>query len=83
MTAEWVASFVSVVYSIAIDSYVEILEMLVSQFKLSSANEHIMRKIVCNRDLGFTSTREEGEAVLRKHGLSWYFEPPTPWAEAQ
>ena len=79
MTAEWVASFVSVVYSIAIDSYVEILEMLVSQFKLSSANEHIMRKIVCNRDLGFTSTREEGEAVLRKHGLSWYFEPPTPW----
>jgi hypothetical protein len=33
MTSAWVASFVSVVYSIAIDSYVEILEMLVSQFK--------------------------------------------------
>ena len=83
MTTEWVASFVSVVYSIAIDSYVEILEMLVSQFKLSATNEHIMRKIVCNRDLGFTSTRVEGEAVLRKHGLSSYFEPPTPWASAE
>ena len=25
-----------------------------------------MKKIACNRDLGFTSTREEGEAVLRE-----------------
>jgi hypothetical protein len=83
MTTEWVASFVSVVYSIAIDSYVEILEMLVNEFKLSSTNEHIKRKIVCNRDLGFTSTQEEGETVLRKHGLSWYFEPPKPWADAE
>jgi hypothetical protein len=82
MTTEWITSFVSVVYSIAIDSYVEILEMLANEFKLSTTNEHIKRKIVCNRDLGFTSTREEGEAVLRKHGLSWYFEPPKPWAEA-
>jgi hypothetical protein len=32
MTADWVTSYVSVVYSIAIDSYVEILEMLVNQF---------------------------------------------------
>jgi hypothetical protein len=28
-------------------------------------------------------TREEGEIVLLRHGLSWYFEPPTPWAEVQ
>jgi len=83
VTTEWVTSFVSVVYSIAIDSYMEILEMLVNEFKLSITNEHIKKKIVCNRDLGFTSTREEGEVVLRKHGLSWYFEPPTPWADAQ
>jgi hypothetical protein len=83
MTNGWVTSYVSVVYSIAIDSYVALLEMLVVPFKLSATNEHIMRKIVCNRDLGFTSTKEEGEAVLRKHGLSWYFEPPTPWADGQ
>jgi hypothetical protein len=81
MTTEWVSSFVSVVYSIAIDSYVAILEMLVIVFKLSATNEQINRKIVCNRDLGFTSTREEGEAIMRRHGLSGYFEPPTPWAE--
>jgi hypothetical protein len=61
MTTDWVASFVSVVYSIAIDSYMEILEMLVNEFKLSATNEHIKKKIICNRDLGFTSTREEGE----------------------
>lgn len=78
MTTEWVTSFVSVVYSIAIDSYVEILETLVIAFKLSITNEHINRKIVCNRDLGFTSSPEAGEAVMRKHGLWGYFEPPMP-----
>ncbi len=83
MTTEWVTSFVSVVYSIAIDSYVAILEMLVVQFKLSITNEHIMKKIVCNRDLGFTSTPEQGEDVMRKHGLSGYFEPPRPWTDEQ
>lgn len=79
MTTDWVTSYVSVVYSIAIDSYVEILEMLAVQFKLSATNEHIIRKIICNRDLGFTSTQAEGEAVMRKHGLWWAFEPPKPW----
>jgi len=74
-------SFVSTVYSIAIDSYVAILEMLVVQFKLSLTNEHVMRKIVCSRDLGFTSTPEEGEAVMRKHGLWGLFEPPKLWAD--
>ena len=72
MTSDWVTSFVSTVYAIAIDSYVAILEMLVVQFKLSLTNEHVMRKIVCNRDLGFTSTPQEGAAVMRKHGL-WGF----------
>ena len=40
-----------------------------------------MRKIVCNRDLGFTSTPQEGEAVMRKHGLWGLFEPPQLWAD--
>ena len=83
MTTEWVTSFVTNLYSISIDSYVAILEALAIEFKLSTTNEHIMRKIVCNRDLGFTSTPEEGEAVMRKHGLWGYFEPPTPWVQAQ
>ena len=81
MTSDWVMSFVATVYSIAIDSYVAILEMLVVQFKLSLTNEHVMRKIVCNRDLGFTATPQEGEAVMRKHGLWKLFEPPIPWAD--
>lgn len=81
MTSEWVMSFVSTVYSIAIDSYVAILEILVNVFKLSATNEHIIKKIVCNRDLGFTSTPEEGEAVMRRHGLWGYFAPPQPWTD--
>ncbi len=80
ITSDWVMSFVSTVYSIGIDSYVAILEMLVVQFKLSLTNEHVMRKIVCNRDLGFTGTPQEAEAVMRKHGLWGLFEPPQPWA---
>ena len=82
LTAEWVTSFVSVVYGIAIDSYMEILEILVNEFKLSATNEHIKKKIVCNRDLGLTKTPEEAEVVMLKHGLWGYFEPPKPWAEA-
>lgn len=81
MTAESFSSFVSTVYSIAIDSYVAILETLVVEFNLSVVNEHIMRKIVCNRDLGFTRTPEEGEAVMKKHGLRGYFKPPRLWTD--
>jgi hypothetical protein len=82
MTTEWVSAFVSVVYSIAIDSYVEILDTLAIEFKLSSTNEHIRRKILCNRDLGATRTKEEGIYVMAQHGLAAYFEPPKPWNEA-
>lgn len=81
LTTEWVTSFVGIVYSIAIDSYVEILEILVDEFKLYTTNEHLKEKIVCNRDLGFTKTPEEGELVMRRHGLWGYFEPPKPWSE--
>jgi hypothetical protein len=83
MTTEWVSAFVSVVYSIAIDSYVEILDTLAVEFKLSTTNEHIRRKILCNRDLGATRTKEEGMFVLAKHGLASYFEPPELWREAK
>jgi len=82
MTTDWVTSFVSSIYSIAIDSYVEILEIMAVAFKLSTTNEHVMRKIACNRDLGFTNGPEQGEAVMRKHGLWGIFEPPKPWADA-
>jgi hypothetical protein len=80
MTADWVTVFVGVVYSIAAESYTQILETLVDEFKLSATNEHIKKKILCNRDLGFTNTPAEGEAVMRKYGLWGIFEPPRPWA---
>lgn len=80
MTTEWVTMFVGVVYSIAAESYTQILETLVDEFKLSAMNEHIKKKILCNRDLGFTNTPEQGEAVMRKYGLWGHFEPPRPWS---
>ncbi len=83
MTTEWVTSFVGVLYSIAADSYMEILEILVNEFKLYVTNEHLKKKIICNRDLGFTRTQEEGEAVMRRHGLSGYFEPPRPCSSVE
>jgi hypothetical protein len=83
MTTEWVTSYVSVVYSIAIDSYMEILEILVNVFKLSATNEHIKKKIICNRDLGLAKTPEEAEAVMRRHGLLGIFDPPRPWSESE
>lgn len=54
MTTEWVTSFVGIVYSIAVDSYMEVLEILVNEFKLYITNQHLKKKIICNRDLGFT-----------------------------
>lgn len=81
LTTEWVTSFVGTVYAIAVDSYVEILAILVNEFKLYTTNEHLNKKIVCNRDLGFTKTPEEGELVMRRHGLWGYFEPPKPRSE--
>ncbi len=83
MTTEWVTSFVGLAYSIAADSYLEILEILVNEFKLYITNEHLKKKIICNRDLGFTRTPEEGEAVMREHGLWGHFEPPRPWSSAE
>lgn len=79
MTREWVSSFVGIVYSIAADCYVQVLEILVNEFKLYITNEHLKKKILCNRQLGFTRTQGEGLAVMRKYGLSLYFEPPRPW----
>jgi hypothetical protein len=78
MTTEWVTSFVGIVYSIAVDSYIQILDVLVDEFKLSTTNEYITKKIRCNRDLGFTKTPAEAEKVMRKHGLWGKFAPPTP-----
>lgn len=83
MTAEWVTSFVGILYSIAADSYMDILEILANEFKLYVTNEHLKKKIICNRDLGFTRTPEEGEAVMRRHGLWGYFEPPRPWSSVE
>jgi len=78
MTAAWVTSFVGIVYSIAVDSYMEILEILVNEFKLYVTNPHLKKKIRCNRDLGFTRTPEEAEVVMRNRGLWDLFEPPAP-----
>jgi hypothetical protein len=78
MTTEWVTSFVGIVYSIAVDSYIQILDVLVDEFKLYTTNEYIREKMRCNRDLGFTKTAAEAEEVMRKHGLWRKFEPPTP-----
>lgn len=83
MTTEWVTSFVGLAYSIAADSYMEILAILVNEFKLYITNEHLKKKIICNRDLGFTRTPEEGEAVMREHGLWGHFEPPRPWSSVE
>ena len=80
MTTEWVTSFVGILYSIATDSYMEILEILVNEFKLYTTNPHLKKQIICNRDLGFTRTPKEGEMVMRKHGLWDYFEPPRAWS---
>ena len=78
MTTEWVTLFTVIVYSIAVDSYVEILDVLVDEFKLYTTNEYIKKKIRCIKDLGFTKTREEGERVIRKHGLRGIPEPLEP-----
>jgi hypothetical protein len=78
MTTEWVTSFVGIVYSIAVDSYIQILDVLVDEFRLCTTNEYIKKKIRCNRDLGFTKTPAEAENVMRKHGLWGKFAPPTP-----
>jgi hypothetical protein len=78
MTTAWVTAFAGIVYSIATDCYMQILEVLVNEFKLYIVNEHIKKKIICNRDLGFTRTLVEGREVMDSHGLSLYFEPPKP-----
>jgi hypothetical protein len=78
ITSEWLVGFSGVAYSVAVDSYAAILEILVTEFKLYTTNEYLMKKIRCNIDLGFTSGLEAGEAVMRRHGLWGLFAPAKP-----
>lgn len=72
MTTAWVTSFVGIAYSIAVDSYMEILEVLVNEFKLYNADPILKEKIPCSKALGFTSTPEEAAAVMQHYGVQFF-----------
>src|SRR5579862_8321286 len=69
MTKEWVTSYVGLCYAIAVDSYMQLLECLVNEFKMYNADPLLKKKILCSRDLGFTST-EAAAVVLGRYGLA-------------
>jgi hypothetical protein len=72
MTTAWVTSFVGIAYSIAVDSYMEILEILVNEFKLYNTDPMLKKKILCSKALGFTSTPEQAAAVMQHYGVQCF-----------
>ena len=65
----WVTSFVGVSYAIAMQSYEQILEILVNEFKMYNHDALLKKKIICSRELGFTSTDQQARALRQRYGV--------------
>lgn len=63
------AFFAGMAYTIAGDSYIELLKVVVSEFKLQSADPKLSDKITCAKLVAFADSQEEADVILRAHGL--------------
>ncbi len=60
---------VGIAYTIAVDSYMQILEVLVNEFKLYNADPLLKNKIKYNKEVAFTESQEEADSLMQAYGL--------------
>jgi hypothetical protein len=63
------AFFAGIACTIAGDSYIELLKVIVSEFKLGRADPKLVDKITCSKLVAFADSQEEADVILRAHGL--------------
>jgi len=63
------AFFAGGAYIIAGDSYIELLEVVASEFNLDHADPKLRDKITCSKLVAFADSQEEADVILRAHGL--------------
>jgi hypothetical protein len=66
---EMLAAFVGICYKIAVESYMQILEIVVNEFKLYKADSKLKDKIQYNKLVAFARTQPEADGLMLQHGL--------------
>jgi hypothetical protein len=66
---EMLAAFVGICYQIAVESYMQILEILVNEFRLYITDPKLKDKIQYAKFVAFARSQREADAVMRVHGL--------------
>jgi len=69
VSGEMLAAFVGICYQIAVESYMQILEILVNEFRLYVHDDKLKDKIQYAKFVAFARSQEEADAVMRVHGL--------------
>jgi hypothetical protein len=66
---EMLAAFVGICYQIAVESYMQILEIVVNEFNLYKADPKLKDKIQYNKLVAFARNQPEADGLMRLHGL--------------
>lgn len=69
VSGEMLAAFVGICYQIAVESYMQVLEILVNEFRLYSHDDKLKDKIQYAKFVAFARTQKEADAVMHVHGL--------------
>jgi hypothetical protein len=69
VSGEMLAAFVGICYQIAVESYMQILEMLVTEFRLHVHDDKLKDKIQYAKFVAFARSQREANAAMRVHGL--------------
>jgi hypothetical protein len=69
VSGEMLAAFVGICYQIAVESYMQILEILANEFKLYRADPKLKDKIQYAKFVAFARNQREADAAMRVHGL--------------
>ena len=64
------AFFAGSAYSITMDSYAQILDVIVDEFKLQRADDKLKNEITCAKLVAFADSQQEADVILQAHGLS-------------
>lgn len=60
---------VGIAYTIAVDSYMQILEVLVNEFKLYNSDPKLKAKIKCAKRVAFAESQEEADEIMGHYGI--------------
>lgn len=67
---ELFAFFAGIAYKIAGESYIQLLEVIINEFKLFCADPTLKDKLSCAKLVAYANNQEEADVILRAHGLT-------------